>query len=183
VLVPNDASPMSGPHTALDLSRARDLEGRAQHPLVRRGLLAVLAIPVVLALSGAIGQRTQTVVGDGAGAGLQVQLPDTLRGGLMWRSRILVRARTAIAHPRLVLGRGFFEGMQANTIEPSPQSEASRGERVVLSYSALKPGDELVVYLQFQVNPTTVGNQDTSVELDDEAAPLARAAHTTTVLP
>jgi hypothetical protein len=82
-----------------------------------------------------------------------------------------------------VLGSGFVEGMQLNTVEPSPVSEAGRGPRVVLSYAALRPGDELVVYLQLQVNPTTVGEQDTSVELDDQAAPVARIAQTTTVLP
>jgi hypothetical protein len=37
--------------------------------------------------------------------------------------------------------------------------------------------------MQFQVNPTTVGDQDTSVELDDAERPLARIAHTITVLP
>jgi hypothetical protein len=62
-------------------------------------------------------------------------------------------------------------------------SEAGRGKRVVLSYAGLKAGDELVVYLQLQVNPTTIGDQDTGVELDDETTALARVAHTTTVLP
>jgi hypothetical protein len=73
--------------------------------------------------------------------------------------------------------------MQFNTLEPSPTSEASRGPRVVLSYPELKAGDELVVYVQLQVNPTTVGDQDMSVELDDATESIALVAHTTTVLP
>jgi hypothetical protein len=114
---------------------------------------------------------------------MRVELPGVLRGGLLWRAKVAVRASRAIKHPRIVLGAGFVEGMQLNTIEPSPASEAGRGRRVVLSYAELNAGDELVVYLQLQVNPTTIGDQDTTVELDDEANPVARVAHTTTVLP
>lgn len=169
---------------ALDLERLRDLRGRRAHPLARRTLLALLAVAVLVALSGALGQPTHTYVAGGAGAAsLRLQVPDVLRGGLLWRAQITIRATRAIAFPRLILGQGFAKGMQLNTIEPSPASEAGRGARIVLSYAALKPGDELVVYLQLQANPTTVGAQDTSVELDDQATPVARIAHTTTVLP
>jgi hypothetical protein len=174
---------MTGLDERLDLGRLRDLRGRRAHPWIRRGLLALLAVPLLLALTGAIGQPTQKLAAAGSGARLQVEVPDVLRGGLLWRARIAVRAGRRIGHPRIVLGAGFFEGMQVNTIEPSPAGEASRGPRVVLSYDALEPGDELVVYLQLQVNPTTGGEQDTSVELDDETDLLAHVRHVTTVLP
>jgi hypothetical protein len=175
--------PMTGLDERLDLGRLRDLRGRRAHPWIRRGLLALLAVSPLLALTGAIGQPTQKLATAGAAARLQVEVPDVLRGGLLWRARIAVRADRTIEHPRIVLGAGFFEGMQVNTIEPSPTGEASRGPQVVLSYDALQPGDELVVYLQLQVNPTTAGEQDTSVQLDDETDRLARVRHVTTVLP
>ena len=167
----------------LDLERMRDLRGRYAHPWIRRGLLATMVAGVVFAATGAIGQPTQTVVAGDGGARLELKVPDVLRGGLMWRARIAVTTDLDIEHPRLILGPGFVEGMQLNTLEPSPESEASRGPRVVLSYPALKAGDELVVYLQLQVNPTTVGKQDMRVALDDETEQLARVAHTTRVLP
>ncbi|MDX6707720.1 MAG: hypothetical protein QOI48_3566 [Solirubrobacteraceae bacterium] len=167
----------------VDLGRIRDLRGRGSHPWIRRVFLTILGVGVVVASTGAIGQPTQALVTGGAGARLRVEVPDVLRGGLLAHARIVVRAARTISHPRIVLGPGFFEGLQVNTIEPSPQSEASRGRHVVLSYAELKPGDELVVYLQLQVNPTTVGDQDTTVQLDDETEPVARIAHTTTVLP
>ena len=167
----------------VDLERMRDLRGRSAHPWIRRSLLASMVVAVAFAATGAIGQPTKTVVADGGGARLEVKLPGVLRGGLMWRARIAVTTDLDIEHPRLILGPGFVEGMQLNTLEPAPDSEASRGPRVVLSYPELKAGDELVVYLQLQVNPTTVGRQDTSVALDDETEQVARVAHTTTVLP
>ncbi|MEA2270035.1 MAG: hypothetical protein QOC64_2645 [Solirubrobacteraceae bacterium] len=167
----------------VDLERMRDLRGRYRHPWLRRSLLGLMTIGVLAAAAGAIGQATKTVAADGSGARLEVQLPDTLRGGLLWRARIAVRTDLAIKLPRLILGPGFVEGMQLNTLEPAPASEAARGPRVVLSYPELDAGDELVVYLQLQVNPTTVGSQDMTVELDDETTPVARVSHTTRVLP
>ena len=146
-------------------------------------LLALIALPVVLGAAGALGQPTVPRAAARPRAQLALDAPEVLRGGLMWRARITIRARDAIDHPRLVLGRGYVNGMQLNTIEPSPASEAGRGPRLVLSYDKLARGDTLVVYLQFQVDPTTVGRQDATVELDDETLPLARIAHEIRVLP
>ena len=73
--------------------------------------------------------------------------------------------------------------IQVNSIEPSPVGEASRGGRVVLSDDALKRGDRLRVWLQFQVNPTNVGHRSYGVELDDAERPVTRIARKITVLP
>ena len=167
----------------LDLARIRDLEGRRGYPWIRRALLVALAVPVVLGLSGALGQETSTRSATTPRARLVLDAPSALRGGLMWRARISVRAMRTIRHPRLILGSGYVNGMQLNTVEPAPAGEAGRGPRVVLSYDELSAGDELVVYLQFQTNPTTTGAQDATVEIDDATRPLARVGHTITVLP
>lgn len=171
------------PGDDLDLERARDLRGRVHHPWVRRVLLALIALPVVLGASGALGQQTVTRSAASPRAQLALNAPEVVRGGLMWRARITIRARETIEFPRLILGRGYANGMQFNTIEPSPASESSRGPDIVLSYDKLAAGDELVVYLQFQTDPTTTGSQDAAVELDDQTRPVARIAHTITVLP
>jgi hypothetical protein len=167
----------------LDLARIRDLEGRRQYPWGRRALLLLLAVPVVLGVSGALGQETMTRSATGPQARLVLDAPSTVRGGLMWRARISVQALRTIRHPRLVLAAGYINGMQMNTIEPSPVGEASRGPQLVFSYDELSAGDELVVYLQFQTDPTTMGGQDATVALDDATTPLARVDHTITVLP
>jgi hypothetical protein len=167
----------------LDLRSARDLQGREHQPWVRRALLALLALIPLLGLAGAFGQETVTHSAAAPQAQLTLNAPSALRGGLMWHARITVRAQDTIKFPRLILGSGYINGTQLNTIEPSPTGEASRGPQLVLSYDKLDPGDELVVYLQFQVDPTTTGRQDATVALDDATRPLARIAHTITVFP
>jgi hypothetical protein len=105
------------------------------------------------------------------------------RGGLFFQSRLDVRAARGIEHPRIVLDRGWVEGMQVNSIEPAPVSEATRDGRVVLSYDALEAGDLLQVWFQFEVNPTNVGRRPYAVELDDAERPLARLSPDITVWP
>ena len=166
----------------LDPARIRNLEGRRAYPWIRRALLGLLAVPVVLGLTGALGQETVTRSAASPRARLELDAPRVLRGGLLWRARITVRALETIRHPRLILGSGYVDGMQMNTIEPSPAGESSRGPRLVFSYDTLDAGDELVVYLQFQVDPTTTGRQDATVALDDATEPLARVEHAITVL-
>lgn len=174
---------MSDLDERFDLERSRDLRGRRAHPWVRRAFLSLLAVPVLLAAVGVFGQRTSTVSAQGPKAKLSLEAPDALRGGLLWHARIVLHASDAIEAPRLLLGPGFFEGMQVDTIEPGAATEATRGGRLVLTYDRMKPGDSLVVYLQFQVDPTTTGMQNASVELDDATDPLARVEHTIVVFP
>jgi len=167
----------------VDVDRHPDLKGRVAEPWIRRVVLAVLAIFLLVALAGGFGQATESHVVRAGAADLRVVGASTLRGGLLWPARIEVRAKREIAHPRLILGPGWLRGMQVNTIEPAAVGESSRGERLVLSYDRLVPGDTLVAYLQAQVNPTTVGRQNVSVALDDETRPLARVDRTVMVLP
>ena len=53
----------------------------------------------------------------------------------------------------------------------------------MLSYGALKPGDRLKVWLQFQVDPTNPGTRPHGIELDDETRTLARIDRDLKVLP
>lgn len=168
----------------LDLARARDLRGRRAKPWIRRVGLALMAIPVVLVLGGVAGQQSSTGRSAAPAGALELTAPEALRGGLLWPARIEVRAARTIQHPRLILGTGWVRGMQLNQVEPQPSGEAGRNDgRLVLSYDQLAAGDRLVVFLQAQVDPTTVGREDLSVELDDATTPVARVRRTITVLP
>jgi hypothetical protein len=149
----------------------------------RWAILTAFAVIAALAFIGVFGQRQSETAAAAEAATLRLSGPKTVRGGLYFQSRVEIRALRTIEHPRLVLNEGWTEEMQVNSIEPMPISEASRDGRVVLSYDDLDAGDRLVVWLQFQVNPTNVGQRSYDVELDDGDRPLARVARDIAVLP
>jgi hypothetical protein len=167
----------------LDRERHGDLVRRTTEPWTRRVLLTLLAAAAVAALLGVFGQRAHTSSAAGRAAQLEVRAPEVVRGGLLFQTTVRIRASQTIQHPRLVLDQGWLDGLQVNTIEPNPMSEATRDGRLVLSYDTLDPGDTLVVYFQFQLNPTSVGTTQNRIELDDADTPIAAVSRTLRRLP
>lgn len=165
-----------------DAARTRDLRGRRHHPWVRRVVLVLMTVLVVVALTGRFGQSERVLSVSRPDAEIRLRVPTALRGGLLWRAKITVTARTRIVDPELILGPGYVAGMQLNTIAPNATDEDSRGDSLALTYPTLDAGDKLTVYLQLQVDPTTSGRQDLSVSLDGEGlrdAPIRLPAHLT----
>ena len=151
--------------------------------MTRRVLFVLLTAFAVAALLGVFGQRPQQSVAAADGAELDVSAPSRLRGGLLFQARFTVVAREAIENATLVLARGWTESMQINTIEPSPTEEASRDGDLALSFGPLAAGDRLVLYMQFQVNPTNIGRRSADVGLYDGEELLAQVDRTLTVFP
>ena len=151
--------------------------------MARRVVLTLFAAVALLALWGAFGQRASSSTATGPAAILRLAAPSTVRGGIFFQARIDVTAKRTIGQPRLVFDGGWLEGLQVNSIEPAAESESSRDGRLVLSYGALKAGERLRVYLQFEVNPTNVGRRSFGFELDDGTARIARIDRDLTVLP
>ena len=54
---------------------------------------------------------------------------------------------------------------------------------MVLSYDGLDAGERLVVWLQFEVDPTNVGHRSYDLELDDGEAAIATVHRDLTVFP
>jgi hypothetical protein len=167
----------------LDRHRHVELERRSGEPWARRLVIALFAVVAVAALLGAFGQQHTTVAADVAAAMLTVQAPERVRGGLFFQGRLDIVARERIRRPVLVLGEGWTEELQLNTLEPAPASESSDSGRLQLEYDALRAGDHLTVWMQFEVNPTGAGRRDRSVELLDGDRSLARAPAEIAVLP
>ncbi|MBJ7471159.1 MAG: hypothetical protein JHD16_07645 [Solirubrobacteraceae bacterium] len=173
----------------LDLERDVDLIGRAPHVWYRRAGLGVMAVFVGAALAGLFGQSPQSRTASGEAAELRIRMPERIRGGLMWAARIEVEARQRIVAPQLVLGSGFVKGMQLNTIAPAPTSETTRAPGpaglapLAWTYPTLEAGDTLTVYLQLQVDATTVGREDVSISVEGDGIDPVRSPATMTVLP
>jgi hypothetical protein len=161
----------------------RDERGERIGLATRRVVMSGFAAIALLALLGVFGQRPHPSTANGPAATLRLDAPRAVRGGLYFQARMDITATQAVQHPRLVLGGGWLEGMQVNSIEPQPQSENSRQGKLELSYGSLQPGDVMRVWAQFQVDPTNVGRRSFAVELDDAETKLVRVDRDLTVLP
>jgi hypothetical protein len=150
----------------------------------RRIAMCVLAGLLVLALLNVFGQEPTTSRAAAASATLSLDAPRTARGGLLLQGRIRIVATRAVADPQIVLARGWFEGMQVNTIEPAATDEApAEGSRVALTYGRLEPGGAMTVWIQMQVDPNDPGTRPLDVELRDGGRPIAAIHRDITVLP
>lgn len=157
----------------LSLEKNRDRSERVELA-VRRTTFTVISLVAVLALFNRFGQRPKETTTSADAADLEVFAPTALRGDLYYQGRLTVEPKRDIDKATLVFDSGWTEQMQINTIEPSPVGEASRDGRLTLDFGHVAPDDKLVVYTQFQVNPTNVGRRS-HVELYDDTTFLARA--------
>ncbi|HLM37810.1 MAG TPA: hypothetical protein VK287_08530 [Gaiellaceae bacterium] len=126
-----------------------------------------MAAVSLLALLNVFGQWPSTATVAVSAATLEIRSPPAVRGGLLFQARYTVRASRALKAATLVLGRGWLDGLTVNTIEPSPLNEASRDGRLSLELGHIPAGEKHVLYIQYQVNPTTVGSHAQTVALYD----------------
>jgi hypothetical protein len=165
------------------LARHRDLKGRGWHPWVRRGLVALVALVLVLALFGFVGQSTSTTRTETPAATLSVDAPDAVRGGLLYQARFTIVAHQQLNQATLVLNEKWIDGLTVNTIEPSPVNESSRDGKLALELGHLAAGARYVLFLDYQVNPTTVGSRTLKAELDDGEQPVATLSRNLKIWP
>ena len=165
------------------LTKHRDLVARRNEVWVRRGLLALLAAIPVVALFNVFGQRPWTSTAATPGARLSVYTSDHLRGGLLYGARFHVQALRDLKDARLVLDSGWLEGMQVNTIEPSPIGEASSNGRLSLDLGHIPAGQKHLLFMQFQVDPTNVGHRSRDVSLFDGERRLLTVHRSVTIYP
>jgi hypothetical protein len=163
----------------------RDLElaGRRWHLGVRRGLLALLPLIVLLALVNLFGQRPATSHAATSEASLDVFAPARLRGGLLYQARFTIRARRDLQKAILVLDPGWVDNITVNSIEPQPVDEASDDGRLKLDLGHVPAGGSNVLFVYFQVNPTTVGRRTANAMLYDGGRRLLEIHRTITIFP
>jgi hypothetical protein len=165
------------------LRRHRDLDGRLRAPWIRRVLLVVLAVVPVLGLLNVFGQRPSTSRADAVPASLAVSVPSALRGGLLFQARFTIEAKDSLKDATLVLNRSWLDNLTINTIEPGPVSEASQNGRLSLELGHIPAGMRYVLYMEFQVNPTTVGRRTLHAELQDSGQTITTITRDLTIYP
>ena len=165
------------------LRRHRDLAGRGWHPWVRRSLLALVALMALLALADVFGQSPSSARTTSDAATLTISAPHAVRGGLLFQARFTIDTHQALQDATLVLGSGWLDGLTVNTIEPSPVNEASRDGKLALGLGHLPAGAKHVLYIDYQVNPTTISSRTLTVELADGETPLLTTSRKLTIFP
>jgi hypothetical protein len=169
--------------TSIDLGQHRDLEGRSHEAWIRRAVLFLLLVAPVLGLLNFFGQSPgSSTVGSGV-ATLNVLSPTRLRSGLLYQARFQIIAHQNIKNAILELDPDWLEGMTINTIEPTPSSQLSRHGRLALYLGPISTGSKWNEYLEFQVNPTTVGHRNGTVILYDGKRRLLSLTRSATVFP
>jgi hypothetical protein len=163
--------------------RHRDLAGREFEPWLRRAGLALLSALVLAALLNAFGQHPTTSSASAPAASLHVEAPNDVRGGLLFQARFTIHAFREVRTPKLVLDAGWYESFTVNTTTPEPKEVVSDNGRNVLSYDAIPAGRQLIVWVEFQVNPTNIGRHEQDVELWDGESRILHLDHSTRVLP
>jgi hypothetical protein len=161
----------------------RDLEGRRNEAWLRRALLALLVAIPIAALFNVFGQRPRTSTAATPTAALKVYAPTSLRGGLLYEARFHVSAIHELKDARLELDPGWLEGMQVNTIEPSPVGEASSNGRLSFDLGHIPAGQKYLLFMQFQVDPTNVGHRSRNVFLYDGSRRLLTVHSAVTIFP
>jgi hypothetical protein len=165
------------------LKRHRDLEGRGWHVWLQRACLLVLTAFIVTALLDVFGQRPSTTSAASAAATLELNAPDSFRGGLLWGAQIRVHAHRDVKNAILVLDSGWLDGFTMNTMQPTPLGSASRDGKLVLTLGHIPAGHTYTLWMQFQVNATQVGVDTQDVVLLDGQQRLAELKRSVTTYP
>lgn len=165
------------------LKRDRDLEGRSHEIWIRRGLFALLPLLSLVALTNAFGQHPTTSSKTVSAATLEVYGSSRLRSGLLFEARFRIHTHQDIARARLVLGRGWVQGITLNSLEPNPVNEASDNGRLSFALGHIPAEQVHVLYLDGQVNGTTTGRRSADVTLYNGSRELTTIHRTMTIFP
>ncbi|HEX9417207.1 MAG TPA: hypothetical protein VF895_10940 [Gaiellaceae bacterium] len=165
------------------LKRDRDMEGRGKDLWIRRTLMFLIAALSIAALANVFGQRPSTAHASAGAASLSVSAPTSVRGGLLWQARFEITAHQEVEDAILVLGTGWIDGNTVNTIEPSPVGEASDNGKLSLDLGHISAGRKYLLFMDFQTNPTTVGERSRTLALYDGKTRLLGIDQSVTVFP
>lgn len=167
----------------IKVTRHRDLRGRLGQIWIRRGLMSLVAVLPIVGLFNVFGQRPATSIGNAPKAQLKVYAPTHLRGGLLFMARFRIEAKSDLKKATLILDPGWAEGITVNTIEPSPLGQGSSNGKLVLQLGHIPAGQQYLLFMEFQVNPTNVGHRSQNVTLADGSTALVTLHRKVTVYP
>ena len=167
----------------IDPSRHQSLAGRDRYVWARRVALALIAVLPVLALVGVFGQRAVVDSSAVAAATLEVKSPDTVRGGLVFTTEIVITPHNDFKDGQLYLQRGWFANMSLNGVSPQPSNQSAKGDWQIWDFGPMQADQPFRVWISWQTNPTNVGQHAQDVELYDGQTKITTTRHHLMVFP
>lgn len=156
----------------IDRARHQDLAGRNHHVWWRRVALMVVAALPLLGLLSVFGQRAGPETSQSPAAGLVINSPVHVRGGLVFTTEIVITPHRQLRDARLYLDNGWFEAMSLNGVAPQPASESARDGWQIWDFGRLAAGVAFSVWISWQTNPTNLGRHSQDVALYDGGTQL-----------
>jgi len=165
------------------LKRHRDLEGRKWHVWYQRAVIALLTAFIVAALLNVFGQVPSTIWARSSAADLELYAPTSLRGGLLYETRLRIHAHVDIKQATLRLDGGWLEGYTLNSLEPTPLGQASSKGKLIFTLGHIPAGATYTLYMEFQTNATNVGIHHQGIVLLDGQQRLTAISRSVTTYP
>jgi hypothetical protein len=163
---------------------AGDAAGGSAGVWLRRAGMCILAAVMVAALCNVFGQRATTAHAATSLARIDVRSPATVRPGLLFQAKITVTVDQVLPRAQLILSSGWVDGLTLNTEEPAPSTETSGADgSLVFEIGTLRPGTPYTLYLEYQVNPTSLSRRQQVITLVSERVAIVTLRRTVTVVP
>jgi len=140
----------------------------------RRGIITVLCLFVLAALTQQLGMRTDTVQGTSGDLAVSIRYADRARGALASAFSIDIERRDGFVDQIEVrTTQSYLEIFDDNGIEPEPESTTTDGGYVIWTFDP-PPGDTLHIILDVRMEPGVFGRErgTTTVSADGDAVTL-----------
>jgi hypothetical protein len=144
--------------------------------------LILLSLAMVVGVLGLAG-REQTVSASDGGIRLEWHAPTVIRNGEFLEMRITLASAEAIGRPVLGIDATLWEDFTINTFIPAPADESSRDGEFRFEFPPLDPGSSLLVKVDAQINPDTLGGNAGRVTVYDGMEALVSLPVQIEVLP
>lgn len=146
------------------------LEDRHAEPLTGRQALPVglivLSLVMAAGLVGLAGREATATV-SGGGMRLEWHAPTVIRNGEFLEMRITLESADAVGRPVLGIDASLWEDFTVNSFIPAAVDESSANGEFRFEFAPMDPGASLLIKVDAQINPDTLGGNTGMVTVYD----------------
>lgn len=163
---------------------ARDHIAESGGPPAGTAALVILGMLLTAAFAGWLGGgRSVRHTGTGAQAVIAVSMPQIIRSGMFFETRIDVTARETLEDATIAMSPALWRSITINTQIPEPTEQEFKNGFYQFHYGPLKAGERIAVKLDAQINPDLFLGTKGEIALLDDEHPVARVPVKLKVLP